>query len=321
MKDHLKRSLGWAVVSSSALALALALATARTAQASPRVLEVEGGTTDSASETGHAAAAGLVDFNNKGDVKKLDITISYEDNADSEGFVCHLTNPSDLSVGSTTATLTVTAGDTCFEMNAPLDTFSNTGNSVTFAVFPIGNKVVLVSTASTLKDLFGNTVKNVAISGELDPSGAGSAQAGGIRLIEAGGGAIDTDDSISGHMALAGRVHLKPIKKGEATASADVLDLDLEYEDSSFGEHLHCHLTTPSDVSYSLLKGFGQLKITVSGSDTCTEPNTAKSITFALYVGGSKGRIVSTASTLKDSDHDTVGDVAVVGEISTPGGF
>jgi hypothetical protein len=181
-----------------------------------------------------------------------------------------------------------------------------------------------VVTDSTLDDFNGDAINNVAIAGEIDPSGAGSDQAGNDRLMVGDGGAVDTDDggSPSGHMALAGEIDLQPIRKGEAHAEAKALDMDIEYQDFFETQHMHCHLTTPSDVAYSLEKGVGVITFTVSAGDSCTNnghSNTGKTISFALYAAGSKGRIVSTGSTLVDSDGETIRDVAVVGEFSTSG--
>jgi hypothetical protein len=291
----------------------------------------EGGTTDTHGDTGHMVLGGLINTKSDGTAKTLNVTISYDDNVgvvgvNTDGFVCVLTNPSDFTPqGGGNATLTVSAaiGDKCFQMNAPLNTFSNVGNSLIFKGYNIGGKIRFVVTQSTLKDFFGDLVGNVAIAGEADPSGGGSNQAGGNRLFIADGGAVDTDDhgSPSGHMAIAALIALNSIKKNVATATAKSLDMRLEYQDFISSQHLSCHLTNPSDLVYALDKGVGLLTITVSAGDVCVgNTNIGNSITFALYVGGSKGRVVSTGSSLVDSDGDTIGDVAVVGQFSTGGG-
>jgi hypothetical protein len=309
--------------------LALALTTSGTARASSHLLEIEGGTTDNFSDTGHMAVSGLAKTSGT-TVKALNITIAYEDNfALIDSFICTLTNPADLVISGgapvESVTLTISAtGDTCFRTISPATTFSNVANALTFRGYVIGNKITLASTGSTLKDGQGDIVSNVALSGEADPSGGGSAQAGGDRLIEAGGGAIDADDtgSPSGHMALAGLIRLNPLRRGETTGTANTLDVTIDFEDHSAAKHLACHLTTPGDVSYTLSTGVGTLTLTVGSASECTGVNNAgKKIVFALYVGGAKGRIVSKSSTLLDTDLNVIGEVTVVGEFSTAGGF
>jgi hypothetical protein len=275
---------------------------------------------------------GLNNIKSDGTAKSLNVIISYEDNVgvtsvDTDGFVCNLTTPSDFApAGGGTTTLTVSASDDlCFRMTDPAHTFSNAGNSITFKGYTSGAKIRFVVTSSTLEDSFGDDIDNVAIAGEIDPSGSGSDQAGGNRLIIGDGGAVDPDDtgSPSGHMALAGQITLQPVRKGEVHAEAKDLDMDIEYQDFFGTQHMSCHLTTPSDVAYSLHKGVGTITFTVSAGDSCTNnghSNTGNSITFTLYAAGAKGRIVSTASTLVNSDGEVIGDVAVVGQFSTPGG-
>jgi hypothetical protein len=317
MEKRFRRWLIWSVVCASALLLAFA--TARTAQAANRIIEAEGGTTEGrvGGDTGHMAITGGITVTGDNVVKSLAIAISYQDNFD-EGFVCLLSNPGDLVIGGGKATLSVSGGDTCFEMGDPADTFSNTGNSITFKFNSLGSRAVIVSTASTLVDFFGHNITNVAISGELDNSGSGSNQATGTRLIEAGGGAVDGDDDVSGHMAIAGSIQLNSIKKGEV-GTAKALDLQIEYEDFFRNQHMSCHLAFPTDVAFTLTKGVGILTLTVSAGDACTNggfSNTGNHITFAFVVSGSKARLISTESTLVDSDGDTIRDVAVVGEMS-----
>ena len=338
--EFLKRSSVrfWLLILAPVLALVLTTAgTARAQFGGSHLIEIEGGTTDFAGETGHMAIGGLIKTRGNGTVTALNITIAYEDNfapgvlLSSESFICTLTNPADLVISGgvpvVSVSLTVSAtGDTCFETLVPATTFSNVGKALTFRGYIIGNKMALKSTGSTLIDKFGDIVGNVALSGELDPSGGGSDQASGDRLIEAGGGAVDFDDAgfPSGHIALAGLIRLNPLRRGVTTGTARTLDLTLDYEDHVFGDHLACHLTTPGDVSYTLVKGVGTLTLTVGSASECTGvDNTGKTIVFALYVGGSKGRIVSTSSTLLDSglDFDRIGELAVVGEFSTAGGF
>ena len=330
MKGYIRRGLIGSVACASALALALA--TAGTARAGNGILMAEGGTTDSNSDTGHLVMAGLINTKSDGTAKSLNITISYQDNVgvatvDTDGFVCNLTTATDFApAGGGTTTITVSASDDlCFRMTDPSVTFSNAGNSITFKAYTSGGKTRFVVTSSTLVDSFDDSIDNVAIAGEIDPSSGGSDQAGGNRLIIGSGGAVDPDDtgSPSGHMALAGEVTLQPVRKGEAHAEAKDLDMDIEYQDFFGTQHMSCHLTTPSDVAYNLNKGVGTITFTVSAGDSCTNnghSNTGNSITFTLYAAGAKGRIVSTASTLVNSDGGVIGDVAVVGEFSTPGG-
>ena len=315
MEKRFRRGLIWLVVCASALLLAFT--TARTAQAANRLIEAEGGTTEAVhGDTGHMAIAGGITVTGDNVVKGLAIAISYQDNL-TEGFVCLLSDPGDLVIGGGKATLTVSGGDVCTD-NSDGDIFSNTGNSITFKFKSLGSRAVIVSTASTLKDANGHTINNVAISGELDNSGSGSNQATGPRLIEAGGGAVDGDDDVSGHMAIAGSIQLNSVKKGEV-GTAKALDLQIEYEDFFFGQHMSCHLTFPTDASFTVKKGVGLITFTVSAGDACTNnghSNTGNHITFAFVVSGSKARLISTESTLVDSDGDTIRDVAVVGEMS-----
>ena len=294
----------------------------------------EGGTKDNAGENGHIVIGGLIVT--RGDTTtSLHITIAYEDNFTGEvapfnSFICTLTNPADLVFSGgppvQAATITISAtGDTCFRTIDHTFTFSNVGKSLSFRSYTVGSRTFFKSTGSTLRDAFnlatGDTIGNVAILGEVEPSGFGSNQAGGNRFITAFGGAVDTDDANrpSGHMAMAGLIQLNPLKKGETTGTAKALDLTLDYEDFDFGEHLACHLLIPGDVSYTLVKGVGTLTLTVGSAGECDHTNTGKSITFALYVGGSTGRIVSTSSTLIDSDGEVI-TPAIAGEFSTPGG-
>ena len=315
MKVYLKRSMAWSVACASALVLAFALATVGTARAGNFVIMAEGGTTDTdgnPGDAGHVAVGGIITLKADNIAKSLDITISYED-SNFDAFVCHLTTPSDFAVSSGTATLTVSASDPkCFQMGDPVDTFSNAGNSITLKGVTIGSRTRFVVTSSTLVDFNHDTIDNVAVAGEVDPSGAGSDQAGGNRLIIGSGGAVDFDDSgHSGHMALAGAIALQPIRKKEKHAEAKALDLRIEYQDFFETQHMSCHLTTPSDVSYSLDKGVGTITFTVSASDSCTNnghSNTGNSITFTLYAAGAKGRIVSTDSTLVNNDGETIGN-------------
>ena len=314
MEKRFRRGLIWSVVCASALLLAFT--TAKTAQAANRLIEAEGGTTDSNGETGHMVIAGGITVTGDNVVRSLAIQISYQD-SNSDGFVCVLLNSGDLVIGGGKATLTVTGGDVC-TVNSDGDIFSNLGNSITFKFYSLGSRAVIVSTNSTLVDASLENITNVAISGELDNSGSGSDQATGPRLIEAGGGAVDGDDDVSGHMAIAGSIQLNSVKKGEI-GTAKALDLQIEYEDFSFGEHMSCHLIFPTDVSFTLKKGLGVLKLTVSAGDACTNgghSNTGNHITFDFVVSGSRARLISTESTLVGDEGSRIRDVAVVGEMS-----
>jgi hypothetical protein len=336
-KGFLKRSPVRFCLLILAPVVALALASAGTARAQFggfHVVEIEGGATDNFSDTGHLVVGGLVEARGTA-FRFLNITIAFQDNHQTSttgGFICKLTNPADLVISggapTVSVTLTVNTGDTCFLTLFPATTFSNVGNALTFRGYIFGNRMVLKSTGSTLRDSTNDLVGNVALSGELLPSGAGSNQATADRLIEAGGGAVDFDDSgsPSGHIALAGFVRLNPLTRGATTGTARTFDLTLDFEDHVFGDHLSCHLTIPSDVSYTLSRGVGTLTITVGSASECTPDNTGKKIVFMLYVGGSRGVIVSTSSTLVDNDlfaaaPDVIGLPAVVGEFSLPGGL
>ena len=321
-----------------AAVLALALTTSRTAFAGPAMIEALGGTTDSDSDNGNIVIGGLVVI--KGTtVSSLNITIAYEDNfvdtaTPTSSFICTLTNPADfvfsggLPVQAATITISAT-GDKCFQTINPTVTFSNATHSLTFRSYTIGGRTRFKSTSSTLVNGDGETIGNVAIAGEVEPSGSGSTQATGVRMISGFGGAVDTDDSgslsvprgQSGHIALAGLITLNPLKKGATTGTAKAVDVTLDYQDFFFTQSLACHLITPADVTYTLVKGVGTLTITVGSSGECPAiSNTGNFIKFALYVGGSSGRIVSTSSTLVDSDGEAIVAPAVVGEFSTSGG-
>jgi hypothetical protein len=313
--------------------LALALTTAGTAFARSFAILAEGGTTvttGSEGDTGHIVIGGLVNINGT-TTKSLQITIAYQDNFVDEGspltsFICRLTNPADLAFSGglpvQAATLTISAGDTCFRTIDPTFTFSNVGKSLSFRSYTKGSQTRFKSTSSTLVNGEGSVVGNVAILGELEPSGFGSPQAGGERFITGSGGAVDTDDSgsPSGHMAMAGLIQLNPLKKGVTIGSAKAVDVTIDYEDFFFGQHLACHLIIPGDVSYTLSKGVGTLTLTVGNAGECDTTNTGKFIKFDLYVGGSTGRIVSTSATLVDSDGEPIDAPAIAGEFSTPGG-
>jgi hypothetical protein len=229
--------------------------------------------------------------------------------------------------------LTISAGDTCFRTITPAFTFSNVGKSLTFRTYTIGGKTRIASTSSTLLNGDSETVGQVAIAGELEPSGGLSAQAGGVRLISGFGGAVDQDDSgslstprgSSGHIALAGLIQLNPLKKGVTVGTAKALDVTIDYQDFFTAQSLSCHMINPADVAYTLVKGVGTLTLTVGSAGECDTTNTGNFIKFALYVGGSSGRIVSTQSTLVDNDlffglPDIIEAPAVVGEFSTGGG-
>jgi len=314
--------------------LTLALTTARTASARNLSVLAEGGTTDSEGDTGHLVIGGLINTTSNS-TKTLHITIAYEDNfidesTPSNSFICNLTNPADLVFSGglpvQAAVLTISAGDTCFRTIDPTFTFSNVGKSLSFRSYTIGGQTRFKSTSSTLLNAGGDTVGIVAILGELEPSGnILSNQATGDRFITGFGGAVDTDDTgadggASGHMAMAGLIQLNPLKKGVTTGTAKALDVTIDYQDFFFDQHLACHLINPADVSYTLVKGVGTLTLTVGSAGECDTTNTGNFIKFALYAGGSTGRIVSTSSTLIDNDLDVIDSPAIAGEFSTPGG-
>jgi hypothetical protein len=313
----------------------LALATAGTAFARFQAVLAEGGTTDIFGDTGHIVIGGIIDTTGTTavTVRSLNLTIAYQDNFIGEAsplnsFICTLTNPTDLVISGgppvQAMSLTISAtGDTCFQTLFPTVTFiTNVGKSLTFRAYTLGSQTRFKSTGSTLVDHSGDVVGNVAIEGSFEPAGAGSPQATGTRLMTAFGGAVDTDDSAhpSGHMAMAGTITLNPLKKGVTTGTAKALDATIDFEDFAFLKHLLCHLIIPGEVSYTLVKGVGTLTLTVGSASECTGvDNTGKKLVFALYVFGATGRIVSTSSTLLDTDLALI-TPAIAGEFSTAGG-
>ena len=300
--------------------------------AGPKILTAEGGVTDSHGDTGHIVMGGLVFLNNNGTARALNLTIAYQDNpaiassgAD-DSFFCVVTNPSDLtySISNTvgTATLTLSSTDRCVSTLSGVIGLQ-AGHSISFQIYTLGAKVHMVSTGSTLLDAIGDELDNVAVSGEMDPSSAGSPQATGFRFISGGGGAVDPDDTYSGHMAMAGLIALAPLTKKVTTGTAKFLDLSLSFEDTNAtNASWSCHFTNPNDVSYTLDRGVGLLTLTVSSQDTCSGSNTGHSIRFILYSGGASGRLVSVSSSspLVDSTGDPIVP-AVVAMFSTAGGL
>ena len=319
------------LVGVSLIVPALALATAATAfagVAGPKIVTAQGGVTDNNGDTGHIVIGGLVVLNNKGGANSLNLTIAYQDNpvvstVSADSFVCTVTDPADLSYSITkgigTATLTLSSSDKCVQTLTPSNTFSNAGKSISFQVYALGSKVRMVSAGSTLVDGADDLLVDVAVSGSVDPAGAGSPQAGGVRVVSGGGGAVDVDDTYSGHMALAGLIALNRVTKKVTNGTAKSLDLTLTFEDTDSG-NLSCSFTDAKDVAYTLNKGVGTLTLTVGPSDTCSVANAGNSISFDLYVGGASGRIVSTGSTIVDSKGNTLIPAAVA-TFSTAGGF
>lgn len=292
--------------------------TARAGIAGPKILTAQGGTTDSDADTGHIVMGGLVVLNNHGGAKSLDLTIAYLDNPSISGgtgddFSCNVTNPSDLtyshSKGIGTMTLTLSAQDTCTR-TVDSSTFSDSGESISFNVYSHGSKMSMISTGGTLQDGAGDPIGAAAISGEMKPSGTGSPQTGGMRLISGGGGAVDSISQYNGHMALAGWINLTRVTKKVTTGRAKSLDLTVVAEDQD-SNTLSCDFTDPADVAYTLHKGVGTLTLTVGPSDSCSIPNVGNSISFNLYAGGARGSIVTTGSTLQDSNGDDVIPAAV----------
>lgn len=292
--------------------------TARAGIAGPKILTAQGGTTDGNGDTGHIVMGGLVVLNNHGGAKSLDLTIAYLDNPTlstftADDFSCSVTNPSDLtysdSKGIGTVTLTLSSSDTCTgTVNS--STFSNSGNSISFNVYSQGSKMSMISTGGTLDDGESDTIDAGAISGEMKPSGAGSSQASGMRLVSGGGGAVDSAAKYDGHMALAGWINLTRVTKKVTTGTAKSLDLTVVAEDQD-SNTLSCDFTDPADVAYTLQKGVGTLTLTVGPNDSCSVPNVGNSISFNLYAGGARGSIVTTGSTLLDSNGDDVIPAAV----------
>lgn len=299
--------------------LPLGTTTAHAAISGPKIFSAAGGTTDSLGDPGYIVMGGLVVLNRKGTARSLNITITYEDQYAGDAFSCTLTNPSDLTYsikrGVGTLKLTVGSGEIC---NAYYD---NAGNSMSFQIYAAGSKVRMVSTGSTLVDSNGDLFDKLAVSGEMAPSGIGNRQATGKRLAAGGGGAVENNlDAASnvGYMAMAGRMSLKRQKPSDLSETAKALDLTLTFENTD-STNFSCHFTDPSDVSYTLKKGIGTLTLTVGSNDTCGVPNAGNSISFNLYAAGAKGRLVSTGSTLVDSNNDTIVP-AVTADFSSPGG-
>lgn len=307
-------------------AVLLPFGTATTAQAAisgPKILSAAGGTTDNLGDPGYLVLGGHVVLNHNGGARSLNITMSYEDQYSGDAFTCTLTTPSDLtysiSKGIGTLTLTVGSGEVC---NA-YASYDNLNNKITFQIYAVGSKVKMVSTGSTLNDSNGDTVNPVGVSGEMVPSGIGGRQARGERLVAGGGGAVaDNSGSVQsiGYMAMAGKLSLKHLKPGETSETARAIDLTLSFQESDFNNSydLSCHFTTPSDVSYSLNKGVGTLTLTAAAGE-CSTANETNQISFNLYAAGAKGVIVSTGSTLLDSNGDTIVP-AVVADFHSPGG-
>lgn len=322
MMGSLRVLLGVAVL---VPAFALARVTVASAQiAGPKILWALGGTADTANDSGHLAMGGLVVLDNKGGAKSLNLTIAYvQTNYYGNGgdFVCEVTNPQDLSYSLTNGELklTLSQSDTCYQTVDPSQHFSNNGNSVIFTLYARGSKLRMVSTQASLRDGEGDTINSLALSGEMNPSGSGSSQATGVRFVSGGGGVFSSGDLFLGHMALAGLISLNPMTKKEKTGTAKSLDLTLTYYDPGY-DNVVCHLTDPSDVSYTLDKGVGTLTLTVGSNDTCNLGNNHNSLSFDLYVAGASGRIVSTGANLLSSTGYPI-NPAVTADFSTPGGF
>ncbi len=308
---------------------------ARAGVAGPKIVTAQGGVIDYNGDTGHIAIGGLAVLNNKGGATSLNLTIAYHDNYGDSGIlvdnvICAVTTPTDLSYSITngvgTATLTLSSSDTCFETVNPLNTVSNSGNSITFNVYALGSKLLMVGTgSSTLRDGAGDTLDNMAIAGEIDAASAGSAQASGVRFVSGEGGMVDSTDGSAGHMALGGLMQLTPVSKKVTTGTAKSLDVTLSFEDPDPSGNLTCQFTDPTDVSYALTKGVGSLILTVGSGDTCTQggspvTETGKWISFNLYAAGASGRLVTTGSTLVNSSgHQLI--PAAAASFSTAGGF
>lgn len=326
VRCSLRALLGVAVLVPAFALAGVAVASAQVA--GPKILSARGGTTDNNGDDGHIAMGGLAVLDNSGGAKSLNFTIAYLDNPNTSGstgddFVCEVTTPSDLSYsiskGVGTLTLTLSKTDPCYKTVNPSLAFYNTGKSISFQVYALGSKLRMVSTQSSLVDGEGDTIDNLAVSGEMNPSGSGSSQATGVRFVSGEGGAVESDDRFVGHIALAGLIALSPMKKKVTTGTAKSLDLTLTYEDTD-STNQSCHLTDPNDVSYTLNKGVGTLTLTVGTHDTCTVANSGKSLNFDLYAAGASGRLVSTGGTLVDASGDTI-IPAVGASFSTAGGF
>jgi len=324
MMGSLRVLLGVAVL---VPAFALARVTVASAQiAGPKILWALGGTANTADYRGHLAMGGLVVLDNKGGAKSLNLTIAYVQPPNfyygNDGdFVCEVTNPKDLSYSLTNGklTLTLSQSDTCYQTIDPSQHFSNNNNSVSFTLYARGSKLRMVSTQASLRDGEGDTINSLALSGEMNPSGSGSSQATGVRFVSGGGGVFSSGDLFLGHMALAGLISLNPMTKKEKTGTAKSLDLTLTYYVPGY-DNVVCHLTDPSDVSYTLDKGVGTLTLTVGSNDTCNLGNNHNSLSFDLYVAGASGRIVSTGANLLSLTGAPI-DPAVTADFSTPGGF
>jgi hypothetical protein len=293
---------------------------AHAAISGPKILSAAGGTIDTAGDPGYLVLGGFVTLNDHGGARSLDVTITYEDQYPEDAFTCTLTTPSDLtysiSKGIGTLTLTVGSGEVC---NA-YALYDNLGNGITFQIYAVGSKVKMVSTGSTLNDSNDDTVDPFGVSGAMAASGTGGRQAQGKRLLVGSGDAVDANLSSNanlGYMALAGKLLLNSLQPNETSESAKHLDVTLSFGDTD-SDTLSCRFTDPADVSYSLKKGVGTLTLTV-GAGECSTANDGNSISFNLYAAGAKGLIVSTGSTLVDSNGDTIVP-AVVADFSSPGG-
>ncbi len=284
-------------------------------------------------DDGHMDVAGFAVLDGKGGATSLNLTVAYQDDdEDNDGPTCLLTDPKDLTykfpkkTGIGTMTLTVAADDVCYPGNnygIPSDTVTETGNSISFALYVGANQARLVSTSSDLSAVGTSGAGEVIFA----PTMAGQIKRitpmlpSGQMLLNGTGQTIDTDGDF-GHESLAGNMNLT--RKGGASA----LDVTLVYSDNDVpGDAETCQFTDPTDVSYSFSNKnkMGTLTLTVGTNDTCystlngtgtTVNNSGNSLTFNLYQGNGGLVLVSTNSTLIDGNSHTISDPGVLGYLT-----
>ena len=312
------------VLSAAVFAVGAAAAgVAHAEMAGTKLIKAFGGATEgeSGGYGGSMALAGVVTLNDTGGASQVNVTLTYQDqDDDSEGFTCALSQPSDLTYSfpnglnaAGTMTLTVSNSDLCWQSNNPSNTASNIG-SVTFNIYARNGSATIVNTSTTLYNpFFENLATPMSMAGSLTATGGALNQISGKRLLKAVGGASD-DYTDAGNLALAGLVTFTP------NGGASALDVTISYSDEN-PDNFSCELTNPSDLSYSLKNGIGTLTLTVSQQDantTCTDPDgdndyVGDSITFYIYSFGGQARMIAGTSTFDDSAGDFIDSLSVVG--------
>ncbi len=156
----------------------------------------------------------------------------------------------------------------------------------------------------------------------------------GNYLIDAEGGAVDgfSDGELGefGHMAVTGWF------SANSNGTASKVLITIAYEDSGFPfDGITCHLTTPSDLTFTIspVTGNGTLTLTLSSSDQCfetadhsitaTEPGAQ--LTFNLTdTSTGKIRISSNQTPSKplfDADDEPIAPIALSGKVQRAGAF